>query len=81
MQYIVTEFQSTSSQPRGEMIFKSMGEAIKYFQKVNQTERIFLGEREGTLAQLESCLKERLSTVVLRSHLQEKIRWIVTAFE
>jgi hypothetical protein len=83
MQYLVREIQRNASAGNGT-VFKTLPEAIKYFQKVSETEQFVVGEREGkvgTLAQLESFLQERLSTISLHAMPNEQKQWIITAFE
>jgi|GEM_PF-5212896 len=83
MQYLVREIQPNASAGTG-MIFKTLPEAVKHLQKVSNTEQLVVGEREGkigTIAQLESFLRERLSTISLHAAPDEQKQWIITAFE
>ena len=80
MQYLVREIQSNAT-PSPAMIFKTLPAMVKHLQKIDSTERLVVGEQEGTLAQLERFLKERLATVALYSEHNKNRQWVVTAFE
>jgi hypothetical protein len=82
MQYLVREIHPKPSFGSGEgRIFKTLPDAVKHLQKVNRSERLYVGEKEGTLDQLERFLSERLATVALRANLEDERQWVITAFE
>jgi hypothetical protein len=81
MQYLVREIKP-SAESGESRVFKTLPDAMKHLQKVNNTERFLMGEIEGTLDQLERFLTQRLATVAVRADLVEgKRQWMITAFE
>jgi hypothetical protein len=75
MQYLVREASGQS------MIFKTLPDVIKHFQKTNNAKQLLIGEGEGGLTQLEGHLKERLATISLHTAFNKKKQWTITAFE
>lgn len=80
MQYIVRELQSNAAASPA-IIFKTLPDAVKHLKKLNNTERLLVGEQEETLAQLDGLLKQRLATVALHTELNKQRQWVITAFE
>ncbi len=82
MQYLVRELQSKGSIGSSEgKIFKTLPDAVKHLQKINHSENLLIGEKEGNIDQLQRFLSERLATVALRANLEDTRQWVITAFE
>ena len=81
MQYLVREIMTNGPiDSNATQVFKSIPDAVKHLQKINNTERL-LCEQGGTIEQLGQYLTQRLSTVSVRADAQEKRQWTITAFE
>jgi hypothetical protein len=81
MEYLVLEIKPDPSATANDAkVFKSIADAVKYIQKMSNSKKLIIKEKDKNIDQLAWILTERLSSVAIATEREERNHWVITAF-